>query len=106
MQIFFEWELNDNAEQPKNPNNLVYKELREFLTVRYKPLMEEIDAAQNEDEIAFVVFKWHEGGDVELQDFNVPVRLRDKLRGCISESDMDYIINKIGRIIEQENKKN
>ena len=104
MEIFFDWELDKNLQQPIH--KWVYEELRTFLKVRYKPMEDEIDAAQKENEIAFVVFIWHESGDVELRPFNIPAHLEKKLMSSISHDDMDYIMNRIGQNIDKKSNEN
>jgi hypothetical protein len=35
MEIYFDWELDDKLEQPKNPNHVVFTTLRDFAKGRY-----------------------------------------------------------------------
>lgn len=104
MEIFFDWELDENAEQPIQ--KWVYEDIRAFLKTRYKPLEEKIDEIQPANQPPFVVFVWHNNGDVELKDFNIPKELREKLKDCITESDMDYIMETIGRKIDKKGNEN
>ena len=102
----FDWEVDDKVEQPVNPKNLVYEELRAFFKTRYKVLEEEINSFQKENEIGFVVIVWHDDGAVETKGFNIPPHLKDKLRNCISEDDMNYIMDVIWLKIQDEKRKN
>ena len=101
MEVYFDWELDDKAEQPQDPNRLwVYENLRDFLKGRYKPLEEQIDAGTTPDRPAFVVFIWHDSGDVELKMWDINSPLLEKVRDSLTQSDMDYIMEIIGRKID------
>ena len=54
--------------------------------------------------MAFIGIIWHKDGTLGLKPVNIPDRFRKKLEDCISESDMDYIMSKIGRLIEDDKK--
>lgn len=105
MHIFFDFELDDKIEQPINPKNFVYEELRSFFMARYKVLEEEIDNFQQENEIAFVVLHLKNEG-LETQGFNIPEHLKGKLKDCITEDDFNYITDKIWYKVLEEKRKN
>ena len=42
MDIYFDFELDDNADQPEDPKNLVYESLRQFVQTRYRVLDDQI----------------------------------------------------------------
>jgi len=105
MEIYFDWELDDKAEQPKDTNNLVYIEIREFAKGRYGVLVEQIDALWvDKTKPPFVVFSLLETG-CKVQYFHIPDHLLQKLQSCISEDDFDYITDKIWYKIQDEKKK-
>lgn len=101
MHIFFDWEVDVKAEKPQDTNRLwVYEEIRQFLSTRYRPLEEMIDAATTPEHPAIVVFVWHESGDIELKQINIAPHLIDKWESCITTEDMDYIMEVVGRKID------
>ena len=105
MNIFFDFELDSNLEQPTNPNNLVFNELRSFFDARYKVLGSEIKDEQKEDEVSFVVLSFKEHG-VETYFFNISTQLQEKLKDCITQSDYEYIMDKTWHRIIAEIRKN
>ena len=53
MDVYFDFELNDYADQPEDPKHLVYETLRQFVQTRYKVLDEELYANCTEDDRPF-----------------------------------------------------
>jgi len=103
MEIFFDWELDDKVEQPIH--KWVYEELRSFLWQRYKPLEHEIDL-RKEGEIAFIAVVWNEDGSIETRHIFIPNDLSDKLNDALTQDDMDYIMNHIGKKIDNKTNEN
>ena len=100
----FDWELDHTLKQPRD--KVVFNELREFIRTRYRPLEAQIDSLQKDGQMAFVVIICHDDGAIETQGFNIPTHLTDKLKDCITESDMNHVINVIGRKIQDQKNKN
>ncbi len=103
MQIFFDFELDNNIQQPKDPNNLVYQKMRKFVKERYSVLEDKIDLYQKEDEFAMAVICLEIEG-IRIITNNIPPELKDKFESCISEDDIDYILTSISNSIDNENK--
>jgi len=49
---------------------------------------------------AFVVFIWHDSGDVEIKTWNIKSPLLEKVQDSLTQSDMDYIMEVIGKKID------
>ena len=105
MEVYYDFELNEKLEQPKNPDNIVLKTLREFAKVRYKVFEDEIDSIQPKDNPAFIVLGMH-NGTLEINQFNIPPHLVDKVRDCISEDDFNYITDVLLTKMNEEIRKN
>ncbi|MEZ5034704.1 MAG: hypothetical protein R2796_06925 [Chitinophagaceae bacterium] len=109
MEIFFDWELDEKVEQPIEDRKWIYDEIREFLKSRYRPLEERIDIAVSVAglPVSAIVFVWHDNGDIELKPINIPSEYEQKVKECLSYEDMDFIMEKIGRRIDDtESNKN
>lgn len=102
MEVYYDFELNEKLEQPKYPDNIVLKTLREFAKTRYKVLEDEIDSIQPKDNPAFIVLGMH-NGTLEINQFNIPSHLVDKARDCINEEDYNYITDVLLAKIQEEN---
>jgi hypothetical protein len=63
-------------------------------------LEEQIDAGTTPDHPAFIVFIWHDNGDVETKTWNIKSPLLEKVRDSLTQSDMDYIMEVIGKKID------
>jgi len=103
MEIFFDWELDEKVEQPIH--KWVYDELRTFIKERYAPLEDEIDR-RKEGEIAFVAVVWNEDYSIETRFFFIPEDLILKLNESLTQRDMDYIMNVIGKKIDNKTNEN
>lgn len=103
MEIFFDWELDDNVEQPLH--KWVYEDLRAFIKGRYKPLEEEVEM-RKEGEVAFVAFIWNEDGSIENKFYFIPPDLAEKLKSALTQEDMNYIMDVIGEKIDNKSKEN
>lgn len=105
MQFYYDFELDDNIEQPKDPNNIALVSLKEFVKSRYSLLEPEIDNLQPPDKPAFIVLCLEEDG-FGIKPINVPAHLLDKLAASITEDDFNYITSHILSKIEGERRKN
>jgi hypothetical protein len=105
MEVYYDFELNEKLEQPKNPDNIVLKTLREFAKARYKVFEDEIDSIQTKDNPAFIVLGMHDGR-LEISRFNIPPHLVDKIIACITEDDYNYITNVLIAKMNEEIRKN
>jgi hypothetical protein len=103
MEIYFDWELDEKVEQPIH--KWVYEELRSFLTDRYKPLESEIEKRKI-GEMAFVAVVWLDDGSIETRYFFIPEDLANKLNEAVTQTDMDYIMNVIGKNIDKKSSQN
>jgi len=106
MEVYFDWELDDKLEQPLNSRKFVFDELKTFIKTRYKPLEEQIDSLQPPDQPAIVVVITHDNGAIETKAFNIATHLLPKLKECIIESDMNYIIDVIWQKVQEDKRKN
>ena len=103
MEIFFDWELDNKLEQPIH--KWVYEDLRNFLKTRYRLLEDEIDR-RKEGEIAFVAVVWNENGSIETRFYYIPKDLCVKMNEALTQNDMDYIMNTIGKKIDKKGNQN
>lgn len=102
MEIFFDWELDEKIEQPIH--KWVYEDLRKFIKSRFAPLEEEVDN-NKQGEVAFVVFCWGDEG-ISTKCFDINQDLIKKLNECLTQEDMDYIMEKIGQKIDNKANEN
>jgi len=103
MEILFDFEVDEIVEQPKDKNNIVIVELKRFIKQRLNPLEDEIDNAQQPDELAIMFLSFADKG-LEYRLFNIPKHLHDKIKEAVTPSDMDYFLDFIGRKIEESDK--
>jgi hypothetical protein len=106
MEVFFDWELDEKLEQPLSSRKFVFEDLRTFIKSRYKVLEEQIDNLTTPDKPAFVAVITHDNGAIETKAFNIATHLLPKLKECITESDMNYIIDVIWQKVQEDKRKN
>jgi hypothetical protein len=101
MEIYFDFELDENVDQPKDPENIVYKTLREFVKTRFRLLEPELDASRPPMEPALVVLSMKDAG-LETAFFNLTDDQIEKLKGCFTEDDFTYISRVIWNKIKDD----
>jgi hypothetical protein len=105
MDIYFDFELDDNADQPEDPKNLVYETLRQFVQTRYRIFDDQLYANCTEDDRPFCVLLLEtEGLIIKYVDLEEP--LLTKVQECITDEDFGYISNVIWKRIQAEKRKN
>jgi hypothetical protein len=105
MDVYFDFELNRNANQPENANILVYQMIREFVQSRYRVLDDELYANCTEDNRPFCVLLLEpEGLIIRYVDIEEP--LLTKVQECISEVYFRYIADVIWKKIQSEKRRN
>ncbi len=103
MEIYFDWELDKELEQPIH--KWVYEDLRKFMKERYALLDEEIER-RKEGEAAFIAVIWHDDGSIETRHYNIPPDLSQKLNEALNQDDMDFIMEMVGRKIDNKGTEN
>ncbi|HWJ30147.1 MAG TPA: hypothetical protein VNS32_26660 [Flavisolibacter sp.] len=97
--------MDDEVEQPKDPKNLVYEELRRFYNDRYKVFDDEfkrIELITGNPPFAGLTVT---GNGVEVELFSIPDDLSKKMDECITQQDFDYITEVILRKIREQEKR-
>jgi hypothetical protein len=93
MDIYFDFELDDNVEAPKDHNNLVHKGIKDFVKARYAPIWDEVRESTQSNELPPYVVLYMSNEGLGIKRFNIPPELDAKLKECFSEEDLDYITN-------------
>ena len=105
MDVYFDFELNPNADLPEDPKSVVYQTLRQFVQSRYKVLDDELYSNCTEDNRPFCVLLLEpEGLIIRYVDIAEPLLTR--VQECISEDDFGYITDVIWKKIQAEKRKN
>lgn len=103
MEIYFDWELDDNMQKPLH--KWVYEDLRSMIKSRYGLLDEEVEK-RKELQVAFVVFIWKDTGDIETRYIGIPIDLVEKLKDVLKQEDMDFFMEQIGQKIDNKSNDN
>lgn len=90
MHIFFDFEIDPALPQPKDPKNLIFETLREFVYSRYKIIEEQIDRYQTAENPAFVVLCLTEEG-LKTKLFNISPHIYGRVAECITQDDFAHI---------------
>ena len=105
MDVYFDFELNPNADLPEDPKSVVYQTLRQFVQSRYKVLDDELYSNCTEDNRPFCVLLLEpEGLIIRYVDIDKPLLAR--VQECISEYDFGYMSDVIWKKIQAEKRKN
>ncbi len=96
MEVIFDWELDNPAVGPENPVLMV--NFREFFREKYRVLGYEMDLVTDENIIPCVVIYFRDLG-IELQFVSIPDEFLDRVKRCVTQKDLDYIINVVGDLL-------
>lgn len=102
MEIYFDFELDENMVQPADPGHIMFQTIKKFARSCYGVLEDQIDSTRpNMQAPAAIIIRSVVGG-IDLIPFNISNHLMKKVEACFTPSDFDYLTDLLSRIRNQE----